>query len=70
MGSVAPGRVGSSQTRAQTRVPCTGRRIIKHCATREVPVSALLTFGLGNYLGGAGVCVCVRVSGRVLFRSW
>ena len=25
----------SSQTRARTRVPCTGRQILNHCATRE-----------------------------------
>ena len=30
--------VGSSRTRAQTRVPCIGRRILNHCATREVLV--------------------------------
>ena len=29
MGLVAPRHVGSSQTRARTRVPCTGRRILK-----------------------------------------
>ena len=27
----------SSWTRAQTRVPCIGRRILNHCATRKVP---------------------------------
>ena len=27
--------VGSSQTRARTRVPCIGRQILNHCATRE-----------------------------------
>ena len=27
--------VGSSQTRARTRVPCIGRQISNHCATRE-----------------------------------
>ena len=36
-GLVAPRHVGSSRTRARTRVPCTGRRILNHCATREVP---------------------------------
>ena len=35
MGLVAPWHVGSSRTRAQTRVPCIGRRILNHCATRE-----------------------------------
>ena len=39
MGLVAPQHVGSSQTRARTRVPCTGRWIPNHCATREAPRS-------------------------------
>ena len=39
-GPVAPRHVGSSQTRARTRVPCTGRWTLNHCATRE----ALLEF--------------------------
>ena len=34
-GLVALQHVGSSQTRAQTRVPCIGRRILNRCATRE-----------------------------------
>ena len=34
-GLVAPRHVGSSQTRARTRVPCTGRRTLNRCATRE-----------------------------------
>ena len=42
MGPVAPRHVGSSQTRARTRVPCIGRRILSHCATREVPVLRVL----------------------------
>ena len=29
---------GSSQTRARTRVPCTGRQTLNHCATREAPL--------------------------------
>ena len=28
---------GIFQTRARTRVPCIGRRILNHCATREAP---------------------------------
>ena len=35
----ASSRVGSSQTRDQTHVPCTGRQILNHWTTREVPVS-------------------------------
>ena len=34
-GLVAPRHVGSSQTRARTRVPRIGRQILNHCATRE-----------------------------------
>ena len=36
-GLVAPRHVGSSQTRARTRVPCIGRQTLNHCATREAP---------------------------------
>ena len=36
-GRVAPRHVGSSQTRARTRVPCIGRQTPNHCATREAP---------------------------------
>ena len=39
-GLVAPQHVGSSQSRTRTRVPCTGRRGLNHCATREAPGSA------------------------------
>ena len=36
-GPDAPRHVGSPQTRARTRVPCTGRQTLNHCATREAP---------------------------------
>ena len=36
-GPVAARHVGSSQTRARTRVPCIGRQTLNHCATREAP---------------------------------
>ena len=35
MDLVAQRHVGSSWTRAQTHVPCIGRQILNHCATRE-----------------------------------
>ena len=48
MGPAAPRHVGSSQTRARTRVPnhcatreAQGRWILNHCATREVPNKVL-----------------------------
>ena len=34
-GLVSLRHVGSSQTRARTCVPCIGRQILNHCATRE-----------------------------------
>ena len=42
-GLVAPRHVGSSQTRARTRVPCIGRQILNHCASREAPFAYLLS---------------------------
>ena len=50
-GVVAPRHVGSSQTRARTRVPCIGRQILNHCATREALYSWFLkwrSFGIGR----------------------
>ena len=40
---VAPRHVGSSRTRPRTRVPCIGRRVLNHCATREVPGQAIFS---------------------------
>ena len=36
-GLVTPQHVGSSQTRDRTCVPCIGRQILNHHATREIP---------------------------------
>ena len=41
-GPAAPRHVGSSQTRARTRVPCTSRQTLNHCATREAPPMMIL----------------------------
>ena len=41
-GLVAPRHVGSSQTRARTRVPCIGRQTLNHCATREAQLRNFL----------------------------
>ena len=43
-GLVAPRHVGSSQPRARTRVPCIGRQILNHCATREALASLFGSF--------------------------
>ena len=50
-GPVAPRHVGSSQTRARTRVPCISRQILNHCATREAPSTVLNS---ENLAGGGG----------------
>ena len=55
MGLVAPWHVGSSQTRARTRVPCIGRQILNHCATREALESFLvfcILLGICSFLLG------------------
>ena len=63
-GLVAPWHVGSSQTRARTRVSCIGRQILNHCATREAPVYffpcfCLLLFYL-IYSPGAPAGLCIH----------
>ena len=45
-GLIAPWHVGSSQTRARTRVPCIGTRILNHCAARE---ALYIFFGEGLF---------------------
>ena len=45
-GLAAPRHVGSSRSRARTRVPCIGRRILNHCVTREAPQSFSKEAGL------------------------
>ena len=62
-GLVAPQHVGSSQTRARTRVPCIGRQILNHCATREAP--ELFFFSTVNLSSNDGFIRCVDVSRRV-----
>ena len=55
-GPVAPRHVGSSQTRARTRVPCIGRQILNHCATREALTSVFLIPGqLKTIILAAGI---------------
>ena len=49
MGLVAPRHVGSSPTRAQTRVPCIGRQIVNHCATREDPTNIFFEIRKTDY---------------------
>ena len=41
-GLVAPWRLGSSPIRGRTCVPCIGKPILHHCATREAPLRGFL----------------------------
>ena len=50
IGLVAPRYVGSSWTRAQTRVPCIGRQILNHCASREAPSVGVFSFLVFNFI--------------------
>ena len=59
-GLVAPRHVGFSQTRARTRVPCIGRQILNHCATREAHLWILTKTAL-KYLGV--LVTLIRLSG-------
>ena len=46
--------MGSSRTRAWTRVPCIGRRILNHCATGEVPINWILLSEPQNEVASGG----------------
>ena len=50
-GPAAPRHKGSSLTRARTRVPCTGRQTLNHCATREAREGKALAY---KHLGSDG----------------
>ena len=67
-GLVALRHVGSSQTRARTRVPCIGRQILNHCATREAHGKCFyssyviyLPCNLGKLLPTNSFLLCKRV---------
>ena len=64
MGLAAPQHVGSSQTRAQTHVPCIGRQILNHCATREAPTQFNFLFFIYFFIFGcvASSLLCVGFS--------
>ena len=57
-GLVAPQHVGSSQTRARTRIPCISRQILNHCATREAPTTLLVLYILWVCTNGQWYVLC------------
>ena len=84
MGLVAPRHVGSSRTRARTRVLYVGRRILNHCATREAPfffkkfiyififgcVVFWLLRGFFSSCGERRLLLCAGFSLRLLLFLW
>ena len=62
-GLVASRHVGSSQTRARTRVPCIGRQTLNHCATGE----ALIFFYLSGFWF---IHVNACISSSFIFIEW
>ena len=56
----APRHVGSSQTRARTRVPCISRQILNHCATREALYSVLCQQIFREHLLQANSCALTK----------
>ncbi|XP_073649767.1 translin-associated protein X isoform X4 [Tursiops truncatus] len=61
-GPAAPRHVGSSRTRARTRVPCIGRRTLNHCTTREVLCTCILD-GISKHTK-SGICLKIQWRGR------
>ena len=49
-GLVAPWHVGSSQTRARTRVLYIGWQILNDCATREAPKALIFKLGIHAFM--------------------
>ena len=64
-GPAAPRHVGSSQTRAQTRVPCIGRQTLNHFATREAPIKLFLILVFSFFIC-LGLAALTRILSSVL----
>ena len=57
---VAPGHVGSSRTRDRTHIPHTGRQILHHWTTREVPDCSFLEHFISLNLAGNAYKIYLR----------
>ena len=66
VGLVAPWHVGSSWTSVQTRVPCTGRRVLNHCTTREVPIHLFKVYNSKEFLDSSSRITITTVNFRTL----
>ena len=59
---VAPRHVGSSQTRARTRVPCIGRQILNHCTTREAQLCYFKPLKFWGVLATAVIITLITIA--------
>ena len=68
-GLIALWHVGSSQTRARIRVPCIGKQILNHCATREVPKLFIKNMYLVNLIGYMGAYTVILFIATYIFHT-
>ena len=61
--------MGSSRTRARTRVPCIGRQILNHCASRDDPVIWKLAKTQGNVFATDAILATLTSCTRSVY-SW
>ena len=65
---VVPWHVGSSQARARSCVPCIGRLILNHCATREAPI--FINKARNRRLRGLVLRIPLDIFAKMSFALW